>query len=90
MPYEGPLQGQCPTGFGAPGPPVGIPHGAQTQYCPPANWYSNSPTAHSTVAPFPNIMKKFVNWNMCCFSGFDVENVHTSMTCPAHLRKRIA
>jgi hypothetical protein len=60
MSYEGPLQGQCPTGIGVPGPPAGIPHGVQTQYHLPTNWYGNSPTAHSMAAPFSNIMKKLV------------------------------
>jgi hypothetical protein len=52
MPYEGPLQGQRPTSFRALGPPAGIPHRVQMQYHPPANWYGNSPTAHSMAAPF--------------------------------------
>jgi hypothetical protein len=34
-------------------------------------------------------MKKFANWNMCYLCGFDVENGHTSMTCPTHLRKAL-
>jgi hypothetical protein len=34
-------------------------------------------------------MKKYVNWNVCYSCGFDVENGHTSMTCPANLRKAL-
>jgi hypothetical protein len=81
------LQGQCPTSFGVLGPPAGIPHRAQMQYCAPKNLYGNLLMAHSIAAPFLNIMKKFANWNVCYSCSFDVENGHTSMTCPSHLRK---
>ncbi len=83
------MKAQRPTGFGAPAPPAGIPHGLQTQYRPPANWSGNEPTVHSTEIPFLNIMKKFANWNVCYFCSFDVENGHPSMTCPTHLRKTL-
>jgi hypothetical protein len=32
-------------------------------------------------------VKKFVNWNLCFSCGFDVEEGHTSKTCPANWRK---
>jgi hypothetical protein len=39
-------------------------------------------------APFQsNVTKKHANWNVCWSCGFDVEDGHTSATCPAHWRK---
>ena len=35
----------------------------------------------------PNIVKIYNNWNMCYSCGFDVEDTHTSATCPLHWRK---
>lgn len=35
----------------------------------------------------PNIVKLYNNWNMCYSCGFDVEDTHTSTTCPQHWRK---
>ncbi len=32
---------------------------------------------------YSNIIKKFANWNVCFSCGFNVENGHTSKTCPA-------
>ncbi len=57
MPFEGMAQRQPPTQFGALGPFTVIPHGAQTQYRQPVNWYGNSPRAHSTAALFSNIVE---------------------------------
>ncbi len=37
--------------------------------------------------PFSNVMKRYANWNACYSCGFDVADGHTSMSCPAHLRK---
>jgi hypothetical protein len=34
-----------------------------------------------------NVTKKINNWNVCYSCGFDVKDSHTSMICPAHLRK---
>jgi hypothetical protein len=31
---------------------------------------------------FSNIYKRFNNWNVCFLCGFDVEDGHTSLTCP--------
>ena len=36
---------------------------------------------------YSNIIKKYVNWNVCFSCGFDVEDGHTSKTCPAPWRK---
>jgi len=37
--------------------------------------------------PHSNIVKMYANWNVCFTCGFDVEDGHTSKTCPAHWRK---
>jgi hypothetical protein len=34
-----------------------------------------------------NIIKKYANWNVCFSCGFDVEDGHTSKTCPAPWRR---
>jgi len=36
---------------------------------------------------FSNTTKWYPNWNVCYSCGFDVENWHTSATCPAERRK---
>ncbi len=35
----------------------------------------------------PNVYKVHNNWSMCFSCSFDVEDRHTSKTCPAHWRK---
>jgi hypothetical protein len=35
----------------------------------------------------PNIVKIYNNWNICYSCGSDVEDAHTSATCPQHWRK---
>jgi hypothetical protein len=35
----------------------------------------------------PNVYKVHSNWNVCFSCGFDVEDRHTSQTCPAHWHK---
>ena len=40
--------------------------------------------ATRNVAPmYSNIIKRYANWNVCFSCGFDVEDGHTSKTCPA-------
>ncbi len=36
---------------------------------------------------FQNPTKQFANWNVCFTCGFDIEDRHTSTTCPAKLAK---
>ena len=36
---------------------------------------------------YSNIIKKYVNWNVCFSCGFDVKEGHTSKTCPAPWRR---
>jgi len=35
---------------------------------------------------YSNIIKRYTNWNICFSCGFDVEDGHTSKTCPAPWR----
>ena len=45
-------------------------------------------TARAIVnPPHSNITKKFNNWNACYSCGFDVQDEHTSQTCPLHWRR---
>jgi hypothetical protein len=53
---------------------TGFPGGA----IPPAM----QPQQQPCTANFPNIYKRYKNWNMCYSCGFDVEDRHTSMMCP--------
>jgi hypothetical protein len=36
---------------------------------------------------YSNIIKRYANWNVCFSCGFDVEDGHTSKTCPAAWRR---
>jgi hypothetical protein len=36
---------------------------------------------------YSNIIKTYANWNVCFSCGFDVEDGHTSKTCPAPWRR---
>ena len=39
------------------------------------------------AAAYSNITKMFANWNVCYTCGFDIEDGHTSATCPRGWRK---
>jgi hypothetical protein len=55
-------------------------------YLPPAGGF----TGQATKPPNPphfNIVKKYANRNVCFSCGLDVEEGHTSQTCPGHWRK---
>ena len=62
-------------------------HGGMAQpgigYPPPVGGF-NGQAAKPPNPPHSNIVKKFTNWNVCFTCGFDVEEGHTSKTCPAH------
>jgi hypothetical protein len=46
------------------------------------------PTGARVNAPFQsNTTKRYANWNVCWSCGFDVEDGHTSASCPTHWRK---
>ena len=40
------------------------------------------PPATQAGANQSNITKSFANWNVCYSCGFDIEDGHTSVTCP--------
>jgi hypothetical protein len=42
---------------------------------------------HNVAPMYSNIIKRYANWNVCFSCGFDVEDGHTSKTCPAPLRR---
>jgi hypothetical protein len=42
--------------------------------------------AHINV-PYSNTTKRHANWNACFSCGFDMDDNHTSQTCPLHLRR---
>ena len=45
-------------------------------------------TMPRNAAPmYSNIIKTYSSWNVCFLSGFDVEDGHTSKTCPAPWRR---
>ena len=37
--------------------------------------------------PYSNMVKRHNNWNVCASCGFDVEDWHTSATCPYAWRR---
>ena len=43
--------------------------------------------ACNAASMYSNILKKYVNWKICFSCGFDVENGHTSKTCPWQLQR---
>jgi hypothetical protein len=46
------------------------------------------PTGARMNAPLQsNTTKRYANWNVCWSCGFDVEDGHTSATCPTHWPK---
>jgi hypothetical protein len=59
--------------------------------------YHNIPQVGGQITPLfgggtapqhaPNPIKRFNNWNYCFSCGFDVEDGHTSATCPHDWRK---
>ena len=55
-----------------------VPYGGGTGQLPAAP--GGQP--HRCNAEFSNIYKQHNNWNVCFSCGFDVEDGHTSDTCP--------
>ncbi len=43
--------------------------------------------SHAMQHMYSNIIKKYANWNVCFSCGFDVEDGHTSKTCPVLWRR---
>jgi hypothetical protein len=52
-------------------------------YPPPVGGF-NGKVAKPPNPPHSNIVKMYANWNVCFLCGFDIEEGHTSQTCPAH------
>jgi hypothetical protein len=64
-------------------PPIGGGGGRNGGVLPSAQQ-----TTPRNVAPrYSNIIKKHANWNVCFSCGFDVEDGHTSKTCPTPWRR---
>jgi hypothetical protein len=68
---------QTPAAMGSIPPFIGVPPGHVMPI-----------TGARVNAPFQSIVtKKHANWNVCWSCGFDVEDGHTSATCPTHWQK---
>jgi hypothetical protein len=52
---------------------------------PPAG--GNFVAARNAAPPYSNIVKRYVNMNVCFLCGFDVEDGHISRTCPPAWRR---
>jgi hypothetical protein len=66
-----------------PGVVGGIPpfvNGPPAAVVPPTGTWVNAPFQSNTT-------KRYANWNICWSCGFDVEDGHTSATCPTHWHK---
>ncbi len=66
-----------------PGVVGGVPpfvKGPPAAVVPPTGTWRNEPFQSNTT-------KIYANWNVCWPCGFDVEDVHTSATCPTHWHK---
>ena len=50
-------------------------------------YFSLMPQAQINM-PYSNTTKQYANWNTCYLCGFDVEDNHTSQTCPLHLHRQ--
>jgi hypothetical protein len=55
-------------------------------YPPPVGGF-NGRAAKPPNPPHSNIVKVYANWNVCFSCGFDIEEGHTSQTCPKHWGK---
>ncbi len=60
-------------------------------FVPPNPFGGMGPFVTNAQAPAgthaPSLIKRFANWNMCFLCGIDVEEGHTSATCPFEWRK---
>ena len=55
---------------------------------PPGGQFGRTnPGQRSQEVPYSNTVKRYNNWNACYSCGFDIADAHTSMSCPAHLRR---
>jgi hypothetical protein len=72
-------------GRGSGAPAVGAPPTAVPGIPPPT--YATAAAATPARAPYSNTVKMFANWNICYTCGWDVDEWHTSSTCPQDWRK---
>ena len=49
--------------------------------------FAQQTPARNAAPMYSNILKVYANWNVCFSCGFDVEDGHTSKTCPALWRR---
>jgi rubrerythrin len=49
--------------------------------------FAQQNASRNATPMYSNIIKRYANWNVCFSCGFDVENGHTSKTCPAPWRR---
>jgi hypothetical protein len=64
-------------------PPIGGGGGRSGGVLP----FAQQAMPRNAAPMYSNIIKKYVNWNVCFSCGFDVEEGHTSKTCPAPWRR---
>ena len=48
--------------------------------------FAQQSPAHNAAPMYSNIIKRYVNWNVCVLCDFDIEDGHTSKMCPAQWR----
>ena len=60
-------------------PPIGASGGRRGGIAP----FAQQTPARNAAPMYSNILKVYANWNVCFSCGFDVEDGHTSKTCPA-------
>ena len=65
---------------------AGMPsQGQQRMFAPPNAFGGPGPFAlmnPTQMGNVPSRIKHYLNWNACFLCGFDMENGHTSATCP--------
>ena len=64
-------------------PPIGVGGGRGGGMAP----FAQQTSARNAAPMHSNILKRNANWNVCFLCGFDVEDGHTSKTCPWQLRR---
>jgi hypothetical protein len=67
---------------------TGRKHTFPVPHTPGSRGYFTSMPQVQINVPYSNTTKQYANWNACYSCGFDVEDSHTSQTCPLHLRQQ--
>ena len=63
-------------------PPIGVSGGRGGGITP----FAQQSPARNAAPMYSNIIKRYVNWNVCVLCDFDIEDGHTSKMCPAQWR----